>query len=82
MANYEIRFSALNLHVSSHCSAVQTDRLLDLLVIKLLTFPLPKFNPDEYVKTWIMAGIKLAKQTAFRKDEEPKVNQTGYVRIT
>jgi hypothetical protein len=60
--------------MSSHCASLQSDHLSTLLFIKLVGSPLSKFNPDEYVKMWLLSGRRHAEETACRKEEMKEEN--------
>jgi hypothetical protein len=51
-------------------SLKRTKHVSTLLFIKLVGLPLSKFNPDAYVKTWLLSGRRRAEEPACRRKEE------------
>jgi hypothetical protein len=60
----------MNLCMSPQRASLQIYHISTLLFIKLVGPPLSKFNPDAYVKTWLLSGRRRGEETACRNKEE------------
>ena len=70
----ERTFSSMNEIASPKRSSLSIDNLSCLVFINCVGPPLTKFNPEPYVKSWILKGRRTADETACRRRDKKDTN--------
>lgn len=77
-AEVERGFSQLKLLKTDMRSKLKESHLNDLMFIKLLSAPIPEFDPTEAIRLWNTSGI-LPRRPHFKERNKPKRKATGAI---